>query len=91
MLTFNRKIHQADNRVQEGNFALDGLLGFCLHVRTVGIVDTGQIGALVARITAGFGCRLLGFDLHPEPHCEAMRMEYVSVDGIPARSDAVEQ
>ena len=67
MLTLNRKIHRAANRVREGNFSLDGLLGFDFHGRTVGIVGTGQIGAVVARIMHGFGCRLLGRRHSPEP------------------------
>ncbi|WP_445172792.1 NAD(P)-dependent oxidoreductase, partial [Microcoleus sp.] len=48
MLSLNRKIHRAYNRVREGNFALDGLLGFDLHSKTVGIVGTGRIGAITA-------------------------------------------
>lgn len=89
MLTLNRKIHRAYNRVREGNFALDGLLGFDLHGRTVGIVGTGQIGMLVSRIMAGFGCRLLGFDVQPNRECEAIGMEYVSLDEVLSRSDII--
>lgn len=89
MLTLNRKIHSAYNRVREGNFSLDGLLGFDLHGRTVGVVGTGQIGMLVARIMAGFGCRLLGFDVRPNPECQAMGMGYVALDEILSRSDVV--
>ena len=59
VLTLNRKIHRAYNRVREGNFALEGLLGFDLHGRTVGLVGTGRIGACFARIMVGFGCRVL--------------------------------
>ena len=59
ILALDRRTHRAFNRVREGNFALDGLLGFDLHGRTVGIVGTGRIGAVFARIMAGFGCRLL--------------------------------
>ena len=70
LLTLNRKIHRAYNRVREGNFALEGLLGFDLHGRTVGVVGTGKIGACFARIMAGFGCRLLAFapEANPELH-----------------------
>src|SRR5207247_1502552 len=46
MLALNRKLHKAYNRVREGNFAIDGLLGFDMHGRTVGIVGTGKIGAV---------------------------------------------
>src|SRR5262249_19711854 len=59
ILALNRKIHRAYARVREGNFALDGLLGFDLHARTVGVIGTGKIGEVVATILHGFGCRLL--------------------------------
>ena len=72
ILALNRKIHRAYNRVREGNFALDGLLGFDLHGKTVGIVGTGKIGESFARIMAGFGCRLIAYDLKPNPVCTSL-------------------
>lgn len=87
ILSLNRKIHRAYNRVREGNFALDGLLGFDLHGKTVGIVGTGKIGAIFARIVAGFGCRLVGHDLRPNPDCEALGMEYVTREELFQTSD----
>ena len=78
ILALNRKIHRAYNRVREGNFALDGLLGFDLHGKTAGIVGTGEIGAVVARILSGFGCRVLAYDVRPNRTCEA--------DGRPVRA-----
>ena len=64
ILTLNRQIHRAYNRTRENNFALDGLLGFDLHGKTVGVVGTGKIGALVARtLSQGFGCRVLAQSL----------------------------
>jgi D-lactate dehydrogenase len=89
ILCLNRKIHRAFARVREGNFSLDGLLGFDLHGRTVGIVGTGQIGAVVARIMAGFTCRLLGYDLHANAACEALGMEYVSLEALLAGADII--
>jgi len=62
VLALNRKIHRAHNRVREGNFSLDGLVGFDLFGKVCGIVGTGRIGAVVARIMRGFGCRLLAFE-----------------------------
>ena len=59
MLALNRKLHRAYNRVREGNFALEGLLGFDLHGRTAGVIGTGKIGAVVTRILRGFGCEVL--------------------------------
>ncbi len=79
ILSLNRGIHRAYNRVREGNFALHGLLGFDLHGKTAGIVGTGKIGAITAKILHGFGCRLLGYDVSPNPDCEAIGMEYVSL------------
>lgn len=87
ILSLNRKIHRAYNRVREGNFALDGLLGFDLHGKTVGIVGTGKIGAIFARIVAGFDCRLVGHDLRPNPDCEALGMEYVTREELFQTSD----
>lgn len=62
LLALNRCIHRAYNRVHEGNFALEGLFGFDLYGRTVGVVDTCKIDECFVRIMAGFGCRLLGVD-----------------------------
>lgn len=63
VLALNRKIHRAYARVREWNFSLDGLVGFDLHGKTVGIVGTGKIGRAAARIFRGFGCRVLAHDL----------------------------
>ena len=89
MLTLNRKTHRAFNRVREGNFALEGLLGFDLYGRTVGIVGTGQIGGVLARIMHGFGCKLLGHDRRTNPDCEALGMRYVPLEELLAQSDIV--
>ena len=89
ILALNRKIHRAHARVREGNFSLDGLLGFDLHLQTVGIVGTGQIGVATARILRGFGCRLLGYDLVPNPECIAVGVEYVPFERLLAESDIV--
>lgn len=89
ILALNRRIHRAYARVREGNFALAGLLGFDLHGRTVGVVGTGKIGALVARILHGFGCEVLAHDLYPNPECEALGVRYVALPELFARSDVV--
>ena len=89
ILTLNRKIHRAYNRVREGNFTLDGLLGFDLHGRTMGIVGTGQIGEVLARIMQGFGCRLVGYDVRPNPKCVEMGMEYLSIDQLFRQADII--
>lgn len=89
ILTLNRKIHRAYARVREGNFALDGLLGFDLHGRTVGVIGTGKIGTIVARILAGFGCRVVAFDTRPNDECRAMGVSYVALDVVWSRSDII--
>jgi D-lactate dehydrogenase len=89
MLSLNRKIHRAHARVREGNFALDGLLGFDMHGRTVGLVGTGKIGTVVARILTGFGCRLLAHDVAANPECADMGVRYGSLEELWAQSDIV--
>lgn len=89
MMTLNRHIHRAYVRVREGNFALDGLLGFDMNRRTVGIVGTGKIGTALARILGGFGCRVLAFDPYPNEECAALGVAYVSLDVLLAESHIV--
>lgn len=89
MLTLNRKIHRSIARVREGNFALQGLLGFDLHGRTVGIVGTGEIGAVVTRIMQGFGCRVLAYDPVRNPACEERGVQYLSLEELFRHSDIV--
>lgn len=89
LLAVIRRIHRAYNRVREGNFALDGLLGFDLHGRTVGVVGTGKIGTIVVKIMQSFGCHLLAHDLFPNRECEQLGAQYVSCDKLFAASDIV--
>ncbi|MEX2112284.1 MAG: 2-hydroxyacid dehydrogenase, partial [Pirellulales bacterium] len=89
MLVLNRKIHRAAMRVRENNFALEGLLGFDFHGRTLGIVGTGQIGCVVARIMHGFGCRLLAHDPHPHADCQQWGVGYVALHELLKQSDVV--
>lgn len=89
MLTLNRKIHRAYARVRDGNFMLDGLLGFDLCERTVGVVGTGRIGSVVARILRGFGCRVIAYDITPSEHCRQLGVEYVSLEDIWRQSDII--
>jgi D-lactate dehydrogenase len=89
VLTLARRTHKAYARVREMNFSLEGLLGFELHGRTVGIVGTGQIGAAFARIMLGFGCRVLAHDPRRMAALEALGVEYVERDRLYAESDIV--
>lgn len=89
ILSLTRHIHRAYARVRDGNFALDGLLGFDLHDRTVGVVGTGRIGAQVVRIMRGFGCRVLTSDPTRNPECEAAGAVPVPLDTLLAESDII--
>jgi D-lactate dehydrogenase len=89
MLALNRKLHRAYNRVREGNFALDGLLGFDVHGKTAGIIGTGKIGTVVAKILIGFGCEVLAFDPVPNERCRCFGVHYVEMDELFARSDII--
>jgi D-lactate dehydrogenase len=89
ILSLNRKIHRAYARVREGNFALDGLLGFDLFGRTAGVVGTGKIGSIVARILIGFGCRVVAYDVAPNDECRALGVEYVPLDDVWTRADII--
>ena len=82
MLALNRKVHRAYNRVREGNFALDGLVGFDMHGKTVGVIGTGQIGTVVAQILTGFGCPTVAFDPFPNATCRSIGVRYVGVERI---------
>jgi D-lactate dehydrogenase len=86
LLTLNRKLHRAYNRVRESNFSLEGLVGFDLHGKTVGIVGTGKIGGVFAGIMAGFGCRLLAFDVQKRSD---LPVKYVSTTELLAESDII--
>ena len=89
LLAVNRKIVRASVRTRDGNFELDGLMGFDLHGKTVGVIGTGKIGVLFARIMAGFGCTVVGYDLYPSAAFEALGGRYVGVDELLACSDVV--
>lgn len=89
MLMINRRLHKAYNRVRDGNFLLDGLLGFDMHGKTVGLVGTGKIGTVLAGILHGMGCRLLGCDPVPNSICKSLGLRYVSADELLAESQIV--
>jgi D-lactate dehydrogenase len=89
LLAVNRKIARASVRTREGNFDLEGLMGFDLHGKTVGVIGTGKIGTIFARIMAGFGCQVVGHDRYPSAAFEALGGRYVSVDELLACSDVV--
>lgn len=90
LLTLNRKIHRAYNRVREQNFSLGGLVGFDLHGKTIGIIGTGKIGRLAAQIFRGFGTKVLAYDIAPDTTwAAAHQVTYTDLDALLAASDVV--
>jgi D-lactate dehydrogenase len=87
LLALNRKIHRAYNRTRDGNFELDGLLGFDLHGKCVAVLGTGKIGRVFATIMRGFGCHVLGYDKFRSPEFESLGGRYVEPEEIAARAD----
>lgn len=87
ILCLNRKIHRAHNRVREGDFSLNGLMGFNLYQKTVGIIGTGQIGTALARILVGFGCNVIAYDPIPSTICADLGVDYVTLETVLTRSD----
>jgi D-lactate dehydrogenase len=89
ILMLNRKLYKAYNRVREDNFSLQGLMGFDIHGKTVGVVGTGRIGQCFAQIMQGFGCQLLGYDVRQNPTCLEMGMRYVELPELFANADII--
>ena len=88
LLAMARKIHRANHRIREGNFELEGLEGFELHEKTVGVFGTGAIGREVVKNLSGFGCRILAHD--PVPHAETARLcRYVGQEQLFRESDII--
>lgn len=86
ILTLNRKLHKAYIRTRDHNFSLDGLTGFDLHGKTVGIIGTGKIGRCFADICNGFGMKILGFDPYKS---EEFKGEYTDLDRLLSESDII--
>ena len=90
MLALNRKLIKAHSRIRDGNFSLDGLTGFDMHGKTVGIIGFGKIGKVVASIIHGFGCRIIAYDPYPDREWEKkMDLSYADVDTICRESDII--
>jgi D-lactate dehydrogenase len=90
LLALNRKVHRAYLRVREFNFSLDGLVGFDMHGKTVGVVGTGKIGEAFSRIMKGFGCRVIAYDVNPnETLAKEGVVEYRTRDDLYRQSDVL--
>lgn len=85
-LTANRHTHKAYIKCRENDFSLNGLMGVDLYKKTAGIIGTGKIGMAMARICRGFGMRVLGYDMYPNPNND---IEYVTLDELLAQSDLI--
>jgi D-lactate dehydrogenase len=90
MLMLNRRLHMAYMRIRAGSFKLDGLTGFDMYGKTVGIVGTGQIGRCVAEILLGFGCRVLAYDKRIDETLAARpNLAYAELDDLFRESDII--
>lgn len=89
ILTLNRKTHKAYNRVRENNFSLQGLSGFNLSGKALGVIGTGNIGRQVARIALGFGCRVLCSDPSPDSHLADIGCKYVDTQTLFNQSNII--
>lgn len=90
MLTLNRKTHKSYNRTREGNFALDGLLGFDMQGKTAGIIGTGRIALKLIRILKGFGMNVSAYDLYPNREAAAeLDFRYTSLEELYGESDII--
>ena len=90
MLSLNRKIHRAYWRTRDGNFSLNGLMGFDMHGKTIGIIGTGKIAKILIRLLKGFGMRILAYDLYPDIKFAGEEgISYVSLDELYRESDII--
>ena len=89
LLALNRRLYRAYNRVREGNFSLQGLVGFDIHGLTVGIIGTGTIGEKVIRLFNGFGCKVLCYDVVANEAIKALGAEYVPLEALFTQSNII--
>lgn len=90
MLSLNRKIHRAYWRTRDGNFSLNGLMGFDMHGKTAGIIGTGKIAKILIKILKGFGMRILAYDIYPDKQfADEEKIRYTSLDELYRESDII--
>lgn len=90
LLNINRKIYKSYQRVKKYNFSLDGLLGFDLHGKTVGVIGTGKIGKVFIQIMKGFGTNIIAYDLFKDENAaHELGFEYVSFEELCKNSDII--
>jgi D-lactate dehydrogenase len=89
LMTLNRKTHLAFQRTSRHNFTLDGLMGFDLYGKRIGVIGTGKIGRAFARIMLGLGCQVLAHDHVPSPLLRQLGVTYLPLPELLAESDVV--
>ncbi|HOZ98536.1 MAG TPA: 2-hydroxyacid dehydrogenase [Niabella sp.] len=89
IMTLNRKTHKAYNRVREQNFALQGLLGFDICGKTVGVIGTGNIGKAFIRIMLGMGCKVVAYDLYPDEKLMEQGVSFLPLEDLLHQSDII--
>ncbi|MCD7931868.1 MAG: 2-hydroxyacid dehydrogenase [Tannerellaceae bacterium] len=90
MLSLNRKIHRAYSRTRDGNFSLNGLMGFDMHGKTVGIIGTGKIAKILIRILKGLGMHILAHDIYPdEEFASQEQIKYTTLNELYKKSDLI--
>jgi len=89
MMAVNRRIHKAYARVRENNFSLNGLMGFDVHGKTIGVVGTGKIGQIFCSLMSGFDCNIIAYDPYPKQELVAKGVTYVELDEIFERSHVI--
>ncbi len=90
VMTLNRKIHKAYVRTREGNFSINGLMGFDLHKKTVGVIGAGRIARIFIKIMRGFDARVIAYDPYPnESFARDLGYEYVDLDTLYRESDII--
>ena len=90
ILTLNRKLHKSYNRVREGNFSLEDLVGFDLHGKTIGVIGTGKIGKAFIRIMNGFGCELIASDPQPDlGFAKEVGLKYLTLEEVLKNADVL--
>ncbi|NBC84311.1 MAG: 2-hydroxyacid dehydrogenase [Bacteroidetes bacterium] len=89
ILSLSRKFHKAFTRIRDGNFALDGLLGFDLHNKTIGVIGTGKIGQIFSSTMLGLGCNILAYDKYPNKELKDKGVKYVDLHDLYEQSDII--
>ncbi|MBN2853153.1 MAG: 2-hydroxyacid dehydrogenase [Clostridia bacterium] len=86
IMTLNRKTHKAYIRTRESNFSLNGLIGFTLHGKTIGVIGTGRIGKVFIDICRGIGMKVIAYDPYPVKNSD---IDYVSLEELYHQSDII--